>query len=181
MTIVSTTLGKKSLRRNGRSLTVNKRVQNAVLGCKWQNDFCSFPRQTIQYHSNPHLCPNHWCQRSWSGPGLLFNLYAEYITQNARLAKSQAGIKIAKKNINNFRYVDDTTLTAESEEELMMRMMRVDEGERGEWKSWLKTQHSKNEDHGIQSHHFIASRKGKSRNSDRFYFLGLQNHCKWWL
>ena len=55
----------------------------------------------------------------------LFNLYAEYITQNARLAKSQAGIKIAKKNINNFRYVDDTTLTAESEEELKSLLMRV--------------------------------------------------------
>ena len=67
-----------------------------------------------------------------------------------------AGIKIAGRNINNFRYVDDTTLTAESEEELMMRMMRVDEGERGEWKSWLKAQHSENEDHGIWFHHFMG-------------------------
>ena len=53
----------------------------------------------------------------------------------------------------------------------------LDEGERGEWKSWLKTRHSKNEDHGIQSHHFVANRWGKSGNSDRFSFLGLQNHC----
>ena len=52
-----------------------------------------------------------------------------------------------------------------------------DEGEI-EWKSWLKTQHSKNEDHGIQSHHFMARRRRKIRSSDRFYFLGLQNHCR---
>ena len=47
----------------------------------------------------------------------------------------------------------------------------LDESERGEWKSWLKTQHSKNEDHGIQSHHFVASRWGNNGNSDRLYFL----------
>ena len=47
---------------------------------------------------------------------------------------------------------------------------------RGEWKTWLKTQHSKNEDHGIWSHHLMANRWGKSGNSDIFYFLGLQNH-----
>ena len=50
----------------------------------------------------------------------------------------------------------------------------LDEGERGEWKSWLKSQHSKNEDHGIWSHHFMANRRGNNGNSDRFYFLGLQ-------
>ena len=50
-----------------------------------------------------------------------------------------------------------------------------------EWKSWLKlNQHSNYEDHGIQSHHFIANRRGKSGKSDRFSFLGLQNHCRWW-
>ena len=52
----------------------------------------------------------------------------------------------------------------------------LDEDERGEWKTWLKTQHSKNEDHGIWSHHLMANRWGKSGNSDIFYFLGLQNH-----
>ena len=57
----------------------------------------------------------------------------------------------------------------------------LDEGERGEWKSWLKTQHSKNEDHGIQSHHFMANRWGNNGDSVRFHFLGLQNHCRWWL
>ena len=57
----------------------------------------------------------------------------------------------------------------------------LDEGERGEWKSWLKTQHSKNEAHGIQSRHFMANRYGNNVNSDRFYFLVLQSHCGWWL
>ena len=53
--------GQESLRRNGVAIMVNKRVQNAVLGCnlkKTQNDLCLFPRQTIQYHGNPSLCPN---------------------------------------------------------------------------------------------------------------------------
>ena len=50
------------------------------------------------------------------------------------------------------------------------------------WKeSWLKTQHSENLDHGIWSHHFMANRWGNNGNSDRLYFLGLQNHCRWWL
>ena len=49
------------------------------------------------------------------------------------------------------------------------------------WKSWFKTQHSKNKDHGILSHHFLANRWGNNGNSDRLYFLGLQNHCRWWL
>ena len=48
-------------------------------------------------------------------------------------------------------------------------------------KSWLKTQPSKNEDHGIWSHHFMANRWGNNGNSERLYFLGLQNHCRWWL
>ena len=71
----------------------------------------------------------------------LFNLYAQYIMWNAGLDKAQAGIKIAQRNINNFRYADDTTLMVESEEELKRLLMKV---KREEWKSWLKTQHSKN-------------------------------------
>ena len=55
----------------------------------------------------------------------------------------------------------------------------LDEGERGEWKSWCKTQHSKNEDHSICCHHFMANRWGNNGNSDGLYFLGLQNHCRW--
>ena len=57
----------------------------------------------------------------------------------------------------------------------------LDEVERGEWKSWLKIQHSKNEDHSISSYPLMANKRGESGNSDRFYFLGLQNHCEWWL
>ena len=72
---------------------------------------------------------------------LLFNLHAEYILRNAGLDEAQAGIKIAGRNINNLRYADDTTLMAESEEELKSLLMKVKE-ESG--KSWLKTQHSKN-------------------------------------
>ena len=68
----------------------------------------------------------------------LFNLYAEYITQNTRLDESQVGIKIAGRNINNLRYANDITLVAESEEELKSFLMRVKvESE----KSWLETQH----------------------------------------
>ena len=63
----------------------------------------------------------------------LFNLYAEYIMQNVGLDEAPAGIKMARRNINNLRYADDTTLMAESEEEL--KRESLDEGERGEWKS----------------------------------------------
>ena len=68
----------------------------------------------------------------------LFNFYAEYIMRNAGLKEAQAGIKIARRNINNLRYADDTTLMAEREE------LKV-ESERGERKNWFKTQHSQNE------------------------------------
>ena len=57
----------------------------------------------------------------------LFNVYAEYITRNAGLDETQAGLRIARRNINNFRYADDTTLTAESEEELKSLLMKVKE------------------------------------------------------
>ena len=59
----------------------------------------------------------------------IFNVHAEYIMQNAGLDESQAGIKIAGRNINNLRYADDTTLTAESEEELKSLLMKVKRGE----------------------------------------------------
>ena len=67
-------------------------------------------------------------------PPCLFNLYAEYIMWNVGLDEAQAGIKIARRNINNLRYPDDTTLMAESEEELKSLLMKV----RGEWKAGLK-------------------------------------------
>ena len=103
----------------------------------------------------------------------LFNFYAGYIMRNAGLEEAQAGIKIAGRNINNLRYADDTILMAESEEELKSLLKKVQvESE----KVGLKL---KNEDHGIQSHHFMANRWGNSGNSVRLYFLGLQNHCRW--
>ena len=106
----------------------------------------------------------------------LFNFYAEYIMQNAGLDESQTRIKIAGRNSNNLRYADDITLMAESEEELKSLLMKVKEEND---KIWLKTQHSKNQDHGIWPHHFIAKRWGNNGNSVRLYFLGLQNHCRW--
>ena len=60
--------------------------------------------------------------------------------RNAGLEEAQAGIKIARRNINNLRYADDTTFMAENEEELKSLLMKM----KGEWKSWLKTQHSEN-------------------------------------
>ena len=90
---------------------------------------------------------------------------AEYIMKNAGLDEVQAEIKIAGRNINNLRYADDTTLMAESEEELKSVLMKVKEESE---KVGLK-QHSKKEGHGIQSHHFIANRWGNSGNRDRLF------------
>ena len=75
----------------------------------------------------------------------LFNLHTEYIMRNDGLDETEAEIKIAKRNISNLRYTDDTTLMAENKEELKS----LDESEIDEGKTWLYTQHSKNEDHGI--------------------------------
>ena len=102
----------------------------------------------------------------------LFNFYAEYLMRNAGLEEAQAGMKIAGRNTKNLRYADDTTLMAESEEELKSLLIKVKE----ESRKWLKTQHSENEDHGIWSHHFMGNRWG---NSVRLYFWGLQNSCRW--
>ena len=86
----------------------------------------------------------------------------------------QSGIKVARRNINNLSYVDDTTLMAEHEEELESLLMKVkEEGEKGLKLNIQKT------DHGIWSHNFMANRWGNSGNSDRLYFWGLQNHCRW--
>ena len=96
--------------------------------------------------------------------------------RKAELDEAQAGIKIARRNINNLRYADDTTLMAEREEELKSLLMKVKE-ESGE--SCLKAPHLENQNHGIWSHLFMANRWGNSGNSDRLYFWGLQNHCQW--
>ena len=86
----------------------------------------------------------------------LFNLYTEHIKQNARLVESQAGIKIAGRNINNLRYVDDTTLMAESKEELKSLLMRVkEENEEVGLNSILKTR--------LRSRYLVPSLHGKQK------------------
>ena len=105
----------------------------------------------------------------------LFNLYAEYIMRNAGLEETQAGIKIAGRNINNLRYADETTLMAESEEELKSLLMKVKQESE---KDCLKV--------NIQKTKIMASGpitswqiNGETVESVRPYFLGLQNHCRW--
>ena len=91
--------------------------------------------------------------------------------QNAGLDE----IKIAGRNINNLRYADDTAVMVESKEKLKSLLMKVkEESEKAGFK--LNIQKI---DHGIWSHHFMANRWGNNGNSDRLYFLGLQNHCGW--
>ena len=105
----------------------------------------------------------------------LFNFYAEYIMRNAGLEEAQAGIKIARRNINHLRYADDTTLMAESEEELKSLLMKVKEwSEKAGLK--LNTQKTK-----ILASSPIISWQidGGKMESDRLYFLGLQKHCRW--
>ena len=99
----------------------------------------------------------------------LFDFYAEYIMWNTKLNSTQVGIKISGGNINNLRYTDDTTFTAESEKELKSLLMKVRAG----WK--LNIQKTK-----IMASGPITSWQiwGKS---ERPYFPGLQNHCRWWL
>ena len=92
--------------------------------------------------------------------------------RNTGVDEAQARIKFARRNINNLRYPDDTTFMAESEEELKSLLTKVKEESE---KSWLKAQHSENEDHGIWSHPFMTNRWGNNGNSDRFYFLRIQN------
>ena len=97
---------------------------------------------------------------------------------NASLDKAQAGIKIARRNINNLRYADDTTLMAESEEELKNPLMKVKEESE---KAGLKLNIQKTK---IMASSPITSWQTDGENngnSDRLYWLGLQNHCRWWL
>ena len=107
----------------------------------------------------------------------LFNFYAEYIMRNAGLDEAQTGIKIAGRNINNLRYADDITLMAESKEELKSFLMKVKEESE---KAGLKL--------NIQKMNIMTSGpitswqiERNNGNSDILYFLGLQNHCRWWL
>ena len=96
--------------------------------------------------------------------------------QNAGLDKAQAGVKIARRNINNLRYADDTTFMAESKEELKNLLMKM---KKKSEKSGLKLKIFKK----LRSWHLVLSlhgnRWGNNGNSNRLYFGGLQNHCRW--
>ena len=105
----------------------------------------------------------------------LFNLYAEYIMRNAGLEEAQAEIKITRRNINNFRYANDTTLMAESEEELKSLLMKEKE-ESERVGSKLNIQKTK-----IMASGPITSWQifGETMETVTDYFLGLQIHCRW--
>ena len=109
----------------------------------------------------------------------LFNLYAEYIMQNTGLNESQAGIKIARRNINNLGYADDTALMAERNEELKSLLMKLkEESEKPGLK--LNIQKTKIMASGPITSLQIDGGK-ENASSYRLYFLGLQNHCIWLL
>ena len=105
----------------------------------------------------------------------LFNLYAEYIIQNAGLEEAQAGIKIARRNINNLRYADDTTLMAESEELKSLLMNVKEESEKVVLK--LNIQKAKIMASGPITSWEIDGEKVETVSD--FIFLELQNHCRW--
>ena len=96
--------------------------------------------------------------------------------RKAGLEETQAGIKIAGRNINNLRYADDTTLMAESKEELksLLRKVKAESEKVG-----LKLNIQKMKIMASDPINFMGNRWGNSGNSNRLYFLGLQNHCRW--
>ena len=97
--------------------------------------------------------------------------------RNAGLDEAQAGIKIAGRNINNLRYADDTTLMAESEEELKSLLIKMKEESE---KVGLKLNIQKTKIMAsVWSQHFMANKWGNNGNSERLYFGELQNHCRW--
>ena len=115
--------------------------------------------------------------RAYSNSCPLSQMYAHYIMRNAGLSEAQAGIKIGRRNISNLRYVDDTTLRAESKEELKSLLMKV---KKESEKACLKL--------NIQTTKIMASGPitpwqidGETVETGRLYFWGFQNHCRWWL
>ena len=103
----------------------------------------------------------------------LFNFYAEYIMRNTGLEDAQARIEVARRNINNLRYADDSTLMAESAEELKSLLMKVKESEKAGLK--LKIQKTKTMASGPITSWQID---GKAMEAVTDYFFGLQNHCR---
>ena len=108
----------------------------------------------------------------------LFNLYAEYIMRNAGLEEAQAGIKIAGRNINNLRYADNTTLMAESEEELKSLLMKVKQESKNVGLK-LNIQKTKIMTSGPITSWEINGETVETVSD--FYFGGLQNHFRWWM
>ena len=104
----------------------------------------------------------------------LFNLHAEYIMRNAGLDEAQAGIDIARRNINNLKYADDTSLMAESEELKSLLMKVKEESEKPDIKLNIKNGNS-------MASGPITSWQidGQTVETVRLYFFGLQNHCRW--
>ena len=119
---------------------------------------------------------NEYVKAVYCHPAYLTSMQSKYNMRNAGLDEAQAGIKIARRNINNLSYADDTTLMAESEEELKSLLMKAKEESE---KVGLKV--------NIQKTKIMASgpitswqiNGGNNGNSGRLYFLGLQNHCRW--
>ena len=144
--------------------------------------------QSIEVSTSKSVLPMNiqdWSPLGWTGWTSLQSKGLSRVFSNTTILKhqffgagldeAQAGFKIAGGNSNNLRYVDDTILMEESEDEVKSLLMKVKEGSE---KNWLKAQHSENKNHGIRSHHFMVNRW---RNSSWLYFGGLQNHCRWWL
>ena len=96
--------------------------------------------------------------------------------RNAGLDEAQAGIKIAGRNSNNLRYADDTTLMGENRELKSLLMKVKEESEKAGLNLNIQNMNIQS---GNRSHHFMVNRWGNNGNSDRLYFLGLQNHCRW--
>ena len=128
-----------------------------------------------QFHSWEYTPNNFKSCLSKNNPAY-FNFYAEYIMQNARLHKTQAGIKIAGRNINNLRCADDTTLMAESKEEPKSLWMKAKEESK---KVGLKLNIQKTK---IMASGLITSWEIDGETVETvsdFIFGGLQNHCRW--
>ena len=145
----------------------------------WNNSHL-VPRMTFLWYIEIDLYI-WWYTKSWISMVFFFSWSStefEHSTWNAGLDELQAGIKIARRNINNLRYADDNTLMAESKEELKSLLLRVKEESE---KAGLKLNIQKKKIMASGPSHFMANRWGKSESSDRFSFLGCQNHHRQWL
>ena len=156
-----------------------------------EKPICRSGNNSWNWTWNNRLVPNRKgvCQGCILSP-YLFNLYAEYIMRNVGLEEAQAGIKTAGRNINNLRYVDDTTLMAESEEELKSLLMKVKEQSEKDGSfsfSRVKKSEILSFKLNIQKTKIMASGLITSWQTERetvetvadFIFGGLQNHCRW--